>query len=144
MKGQWMAAVLTDEMRRFLDEPRFAVLATVNPDGSPQQTVMWYRLDGDEILMNTRRGRKKDRNLARDARVSLCVADGYTYLTLTGSLEVDENPESGQSGIHQLAVRYHGPEKAAEMVASQFSREERVNLRLCITAVDAHGFGDAE
>lgn len=137
-------AVLTDEMRRFLEEPRFAVLATANPDGSPQQTVMWYLLEGDAILMNTNRGRKKNRNLARDARVSFCVPDGYTYLTLTGTLEVEEDPENGQSGIHQLAVRYHGPEKAAEMVDSQFSREERVNLRLRIESIDAHGFGETE
>jgi PPOX class probable F420-dependent enzyme len=136
-----MVMELTDEMRRFLEEPRFAVLATVNPDGSPQQTVMWYLLEGDEILMNTKRGRKKDRNLERDPRVSLCVAEEYTYLTLTGALVVDEDPARAQSGIKQLAERYHSPEKAAEMVASQFSREERVNLRLRIESVDAHGFG---
>jgi PPOX class probable F420-dependent enzyme len=135
---------LTDEMRRFLQEPRFGVLATVNPDGSPQQTVMWYLLDGDEILMNTKRGRKKDRNLLRDPRASICVAEEYTYLTLTGELVVEEDADEGQRGIQRLAVRYHGAEKAAAMVESQFSREERVNLRLRITSVDAHGLGDEE
>jgi predicted pyridoxine 5'-phosphate oxidase superfamily flavin-nucleotide-binding protein len=49
---------LREDVRTFLEEARFAVLATVNANGSPQQTVMWYELRGDTIVMNTRRGRK--------------------------------------------------------------------------------------
>lgn len=136
-----MAQALTDEMRRFLDEPRFAVLATVNPDGSPQQTVMWYLLHGDEILMNTKRGRRKDRNVDRDPRVSVCVEDGYRYLTLSGPLATDDDPVQAQADIARLAERYHGREEAARMVAESFSLQERVTLRLRIEGIDAHGFG---
>ena len=58
--------------RAFLNEKRFAVLATINKDGTPQQTVMWYELQGDEIMMNTAHGRLKDRNLAaRPAHLDL-------------------------------------------------------------------------
>lgn len=135
-----MAAELSGEMRRFLAEPRFGVLATVNPDGSPQQTVMWFLLEGDDIVMNTKRGRKKDRNVLRDPRVSICVEDGQRYLTLAGQLAIDEDAGRSQVDIRRLAERYEGGAKAAEMVAAQFSREERVTLRLRIEAVDAHGF----
>ncbi|MBF6589385.1 MAG: PPOX class F420-dependent oxidoreductase, partial [Ktedonobacterales bacterium] len=75
---------IPEHVRRFLDEPRFAVLATLSPDGTPQQTVIWYELDGDEIVMNTAEGRIKSGNLRRDPRISLCVEDGYRYVTLTG------------------------------------------------------------
>ena len=75
---------LQDNVRAFLNERRFAVLATINADGTSQQTVIWYDLHGDEILMNTRAGRVKDANLRRDARASLCVPDGYRYVTLEG------------------------------------------------------------
>lgn len=68
---------LDDRARAFLDEQRFGVLGTINPDGTIQQTVMWYLLRGDQIVMNTVRGRKKDRNVLRDRRVSICVEDGY-------------------------------------------------------------------
>jgi PPOX class probable F420-dependent enzyme len=135
------ATILTDEMRRFLEEPRFAVLATVNPDGSPQQTVMWYLLEGDRILMNTKRGRRKDRNIDRDPRVSVCVEDGYRYLALAGTLTADEDPARAQEDIRRLAERYHGREEAARMVAEGFSLQERVTLRLAIERIDAHGFG---
>ncbi|HEX5549006.1 MAG TPA: pyridoxamine 5'-phosphate oxidase family protein, partial [Ktedonobacterales bacterium] len=57
---------LQDNVRAFLQERRFGVLATINEDGSAQQTVMWYDVDGDNILMNTRARRVKDGNLRRD------------------------------------------------------------------------------
>ena len=43
--------VLDEKVRAFLEEKRFAVLATIKRDGSPQQTVMWYELQGDQIMM---------------------------------------------------------------------------------------------
>lgn len=137
-----MAEGLTDEMRGFLGERRFAVLATVNPDGVPQQTVMWYMLDGDEIVMNTKRGRRKDHNLLRDPRISVCVEDGYRYLTLTGPLSIDDDPARGQAIIRQLAERYDGVESANEQMKS-FGQQERVTLRLRIAGIDAHGFEGA-
>src|SRR5690242_1955254 len=83
-RGTMAGRVLSEDLRRFLEEPRFAVVATINPDGMPQQTVVWYGLRGDEILMNTARGRRKERNLRRDPRLSLAVEDGYRYAAIAG------------------------------------------------------------
>ena len=130
-------AKLTDQMQHFLDEPRYGVLATINADGSPQQTVMWFAREGDTIMMNTLRGRKKDRNIARDGRASLCVENGTTYLTLTGTIAFEGDAEQGLADIAKLARRYVGPDAGAE-----FAGQERVTLRLTIDKVDAHGFGD--
>lgn len=135
-------AALSDPVRRFLDEPRFGVLATTNADGTPQQTVMWYLRDGDHIVMNTARGRRKDRNLLRDCRASLCIEDGQRYLTLAGEIELDDDPATAQADIRRLAVRYEGEEAAARMVASDFSRQERVTLRFRVTGIDARGLED--
>ena len=81
-------ADLTDAMREFLQERRFAVLATINTDGTAQQTVMWYELRGDTIMMNTTNDRVKDANVRRDPRISICVEDGYRYLTISGSVSL--------------------------------------------------------
>jgi predicted pyridoxine 5'-phosphate oxidase superfamily flavin-nucleotide-binding protein len=62
---------LREDVKTFLEEERFAVLATENANGSPQQTVMWYELDGDTIVMNTKRGRKNDKYLPCDPRRAL-------------------------------------------------------------------------
>jgi PPOX class probable F420-dependent enzyme len=123
-------ATLSDKARAFLNEKRFAVLATLNQDGSVQQTTMWYLLEGDTIMMNTKVGRLKERNLRRDARISICVEDGYNYVTISGKVELIDEAETAQNDIHRLATRYHGAEKAAQQMAEQFSKEQRVTLHL--------------
>ncbi|KPV51780.1 pyridoxamine 5'-phosphate oxidase [Kouleothrix aurantiaca] len=129
---------LSERARAFLAEPRFGVLATINADGSPQLTTMWYELQGDEIMMNTLAGRLKDRNLRRNARVALCFEEGYQYVTVTGTVRLVEDQATARADIAHLAHRYHPAERAAQMVESQFSRQERVTLRMTIERVSEH------
>ena len=133
---------LTPAARAFLEEKRFAVLATVNRDGSPQQTVVWYELQGDQIMMNTKRGRRKDRNLVRTPIASICVEDRLRYVTISGSVELIDDQKIAQRDIERLATSYSGPESAARQVAAQFSKEERVTIRLRIDGVEVYGFAD--
>ena len=135
---------LREDVRTFLDEERFAVLATVIANGSPQQTVMWYELRGDTIVMNTKRGRKKDRNLIRDPRASVCVEDGFRYVTLDGVIEFIEDPATTQADIAALARRYHDAETAEKMAREVFAPQERVTLRLHVDHADVHGFDGEE
>jgi PPOX class probable F420-dependent enzyme len=139
---------LRNDVRAFLDEPRFGVLGTVNANGSPQQTVMWYELRGATVVMNTLRGRKKDRNLLRDPRASLCVEDGFRYVTLEGSIAFVEDQETAQADIAALARRYRNPDEdpdeAERMARETFGPQERVTLLLTIDRVDVHGFDGEE
>jgi len=57
-------------VRAFLDAPRVAVLGTLNLDGSPQLSVIWYERRGDEVVVNTTAPRVKARNMTRDPRAS--------------------------------------------------------------------------
>ena len=70
-----MADVLSEKARALITRPLLASLATLNPDGSPQITPLWIDLDGDDVVFNTAQGRKKARNLERDARVAVTVID---------------------------------------------------------------------
>jgi len=133
---------LDPKIKAFLEEKRFAVLATVNPDGTVQQSVMWYQLQGDQIMMNTARGRFKDRNLLNNLNISICVEDDYRYVTIKGKATLNEDPEQGQADIKALATRYHGAAQAEAMVAESFSKQHRVSIFLPIGKVDAHGFDD--
>lgn len=135
---------LREDVRAFLAEERFGVLGTINESGSPQQTVMWYELRGDTIMMNTKRGRRKDRNLLRDSRASLCIEEGYRYVTLDGTISMIEDQAVAQADIAALAVRYHGPDEAAAMVRNDFSKQERVTLLLNVSRVEVHGFDGEE
>jgi PPOX class probable F420-dependent enzyme len=115
---------------RFLEAPRFAVVATLNRDGSPLQAVVWYLLDGDEIVFNSRLGRHWPSNLGRDRRVSITVADGYDYIEMRGRVEIDDDPETGQAVIAELTRRYHKNRAAAEAQIESFRQERRVTFRL--------------
>ena len=121
---------LSEKARAFLNEKRFAVLATINSDGTPQLTTMWYLLEGDTIVMNTKAGRIKERNMRRDPRIAICVEDGYNYVTISGTVELIDDPEIAQRDIYRLAVRYDGEEAARQKVADQFSKERRITLHL--------------
>lgn len=132
-----MRTELSDKVREFLGEVRFGVLATVGPDGSPHQTVMWYVLDGDEVLFNTARGRVKPDNLSHDPRVSLMVEDSYRYVRLTGRAREITDHGTTQGDIRRLAVRYEGEEAAERMVRSSFSTRERISYRFRVARVYA-------
>jgi len=135
--------VIPEHLRDFLLAPRFAVLATIAPDGLPRQSVMWYDvLDEETILMNTAVGRAKLEDLRRDPRASLCIADGYRYVTVVGRVELIEDQERAQADIAHLAVRYVGEEEARSWIP-QFRAQRRVTLLLRIERVLAHGFAGA-
>jgi PPOX class probable F420-dependent enzyme len=126
-----MAVELSEQARAYLQELRFAVLATINQDGTPQLTTMWYLLEDDgTITMNTKVGRAKERNMRRDPRISICIEDDYNFLTINGTVEMIDDPEIAQRDIYRLSARYHGEEKARRQMREQFSKETRVSLRL--------------
>ncbi len=125
-----MGSILSEKARAFLRERRFTVLATINKDGMPQQTTMWYLLEDDTIVMNTKVGRLKERNIRHDPRISVCFEDGYSYLAISGRAELIDDEQVAQHDIYRLAVRYNGEEKAQQQMAEQFSQEQRVTIRL--------------
>lgn len=129
---------LTPEQRAFLDEKHFSVLGTTNASGSPHLTVMWYLLDGDEIVFNTAAGRAKERNLERDPRVSLLVyaENGYAYIRVDGSVRIVTDHETTQRDIRRLAWRYYADEARVERsVRDSFGKQKRISYRLPTTRV---------
>ncbi len=80
-----------------LERPTFAHFATVRPDGSPQSNVMWFAWDGERIRMTHTKSRQKYRNLGREPRVALSIADPddpYRFLEVRGELErIEDAPE---------------------------------------------------
>src|SRR4051794_492288 len=133
---------LSADVRAFLEERRYAVLATINADGTPQQTIIWYELQGDEILMNTREGRVKARNLRRDPRASLCVEDGEHGVTIAGAAQLNDDPQTAQADIRRLAVLNHGFAAGNAVADERFAQQKRLTIRLPITRVIPYGFDE--
>ncbi len=104
-----MPVALNEAVRAILDRPNPAVLGTINPDGSPQTSVVWVGRDGGDLLISTADGRRKVRNIARDPRVSLCAydqADPEQYVEVRGLAAVSE--DAGRQLAVSLAEQYEG------------------------------------
>src|SRR5256885_7022941 len=110
-----MGISLSEEALRLVDGRNYAVLATVNPGGSPQTSVVWIGRDGADLLFSTVAGRVKHRNMLRDPRVSVIVidsADPENYVELRGTVSMA--PDVGRRGETRLAREYRGPGPASE------------------------------
>jgi PPOX class probable F420-dependent enzyme len=91
----------------------FAHLATLMPDGSPQVSPVWVDLQEGALIVNSARGRQKDRNMRRDARVAVEIQDpenSYRYLLVRGRV-VNITEEGTDASIDRLAFKYLGQEK---------------------------------
>ena len=132
---------LNPAQRKFLEERRFAVVGTTNPDGSPHLAVMWYLLDGDDIVVNSAQGRFKDRNLARDPRMSVVVEDEYRWIRIDGRARIEHDQAITHEDIRRLASRYYRDEqKVAAAMRDNFSKQHRITYRLPVDRIAGEGF----
>jgi PPOX class probable F420-dependent enzyme len=122
------------------EELHFATIATINSDGSPHQAVVWYRFDGDTLVINSADGRVWPANLRRDPRISLTVEDGYRWVAIRGTVEVVNEVPAAQADIAAMARRYHAdePERAETMIRDRFERQRRVSFRLSLASSKLH------
>jgi len=128
---------LPDDVRRFLDDSRrFAVIATINPDGSPHTAVVWYLIDERGIVVNSREGRRWPENLRRDPRMSFAVEAGVDWVSVRGVVDVIDNQRQAQADIAAMARKYdrHG---LAELEVRDFETQQRVSFRLRPKAIHA-------
>ena len=108
-----MPEAIPEKYRDLFDKKTFANLATVMPDGRPQVTPVWCEFDGSHVVINSAKGRVKDRNMRRDPRVALAILDPenpYRHLQVMG--RVVEVTESGaDEHIDKLAKKYLNVDK---------------------------------
>jgi PPOX class probable F420-dependent enzyme len=132
---------IQENVRTFLEQPHFAVMATVNRDGSPQLTVMWYALHPTEdvVILNLTRGLLKERNLRRDPRMAICVEDGMRYVTLSGRAELIEDRDQQKREVDDLiAPRYLG-QRLGSQRWSVIQKSDRLGVHLRVEKVLARG-----
>jgi PPOX class probable F420-dependent enzyme len=129
-----MGIPLSDEALRLLEGRNYAVLATVNPDGGPQTSVMWVGRDGDDLLFSTVEGRIKHRNMLRDSRVSVTVidsADPENYVELRGRVSI--TPDIGRRLDTWLSWKYEGKDPAEDRPGAV-----RVVVRMVVERATGH------
>ncbi|MHA2055476.1 MAG: PPOX class F420-dependent oxidoreductase [Candidatus Hodarchaeales archaeon] len=108
-----MSDVIPKEYRDLFEKKAFANLATIMPDGTPQVTPVWVEAEGNEVLINSSKGRRKDLNMRSRSTVALSMQDPdnpYRYLEVRGTVtEITE--EGADVHIDKLAKKYLGVDK---------------------------------
>jgi PPOX class probable F420-dependent enzyme len=107
-----MAMALSQDVRKLIDGPNFAHLATLMHDGAPQSAPVWVLREGDRILVGTGEGSLKARNARRDPRVALSIVDvedPYTEAQLRGRV-VEFRPDPSYATKDVTARKYTGKE----------------------------------
>jgi PPOX class probable F420-dependent enzyme len=123
----------TDLLSR--EKKAFADLALVLRDGTPQATPVWFDWDGEHVIINTARGRVKDKVLHRRPVVALMIADPanpYRYIQIKGPV-VAESEEGAYDQICSLQEKYHGnreyPRRPGEVRVTYKIKPEKVQAR---------------
>ena len=108
-----MAEGIPEKFRDLFDKKAFAHVATLMPDGTPQVTPVWVDYDGQHVIINSARGRQKDRNLRRSPNVALSIQDPdnpYRYLEVRGPV-VEITEEGADEHIDKMAKKYMGVDR---------------------------------
>ncbi len=133
MTAPTTAPTLDDDARALLDAPEFATIATIEPDGQPQLSVVWIARDGDDLLVSTIEGRRKHRNLVADPRATVLVYpkdDPYRYLEVRGTVTM--TTQGGVELIDRLNDEYTG---GGRYTGDDGTENVRVVVRLTPTKV---------
>jgi PPOX class probable F420-dependent enzyme len=128
---------LPEGLISLLRQPSLCFVTTLMPDGAPQMTETWVDTDGEHVVINTVQGFQKVRNVERDPRVAVCVADPATprsYVEIRGRV-VNVTTEGGAEHIESLAQRYLGTPYP------WFGGRDQVRVILSIAADQIHGMG---
>jgi PPOX class probable F420-dependent enzyme len=124
-----------------LEGPVFVTLATIMPDGQPQATVVWCSYDDPYVLVNTARGRQKEKNMRERPMATVLAVDPdnpYRYLEVRGSVEMTE--AAALAHINELASLYMDKSYYGGVApAEQQDKEVRVICRIKPTRVRAVG-----
>ena len=115
----------------------FGNLATLNADGTPQVTPVWVDREGEFVLFNSARGRRKDKNVRRDPHVAIAIADPdnpYRYLEIRGRV-VEITEQSADEHINRLAKKYLG----VDVYPYRQAGEVRVKYKVALEHVSQIG-----
>ncbi len=108
-----MATAIPEKYRDLFQKRAFASLSTLMPDGRPQVTPVWCDLEGDYVILNSAKGRQKDKNVRRDPRVAVAVIDPenpYRYLEIRGRV-IEITEQGAAAHIDKMAKKYLGVDK---------------------------------
>lgn len=132
-----MGVAIEGRSRELLKEPNFCFVATLRRDGTPHVALVWVDVDGDQVVLNSAKGRAWPTNLARDPRVTLAVANRenqYEYVSIRGRV-AEETTDGADAHIDEMAKKYLGQ----DTYPFRQEGEERIIVRIEPERVNHYG-----
>jgi len=127
-----VAIEIPDNLKDLLERPIVVTLVTLMPDNTPQATPVWFNWDGEYILVNTARGRAKDKNLSERRKATILSVDPanpYRYIEIRGEVE-SSSEEGGVDHINFLSGRYTGNSDYYKGNTARMNAETRVIYKI--------------
>jgi PPOX class probable F420-dependent enzyme len=131
-----MAIKLPQSVKKLLEDKAYGHVITYGPSGTPQVTMVWADVDGDDVVFNTAEGRLKPQNLRRDPRVIVSVQDRndpQSYAVFHGKARLEE--AGADAHIDKLAKRFLGAEK----YPFRQPGEKRLIVRVPVDRIGGYG-----
>ena len=124
---------------RRLREERLAWLVTVRADGTPEPVPVWFLWDGDGVLLYSRPGTRKLRNIARNPRVALHLdGDGLggDIVVVIGEARVSDDPPADE--VPEYVAKYTWGFERNRWTAEEFASDYSVPIRVTVSGLRGH------
>ena len=134
-----MSAAIPDNLRDLLERPLIVAFATSNPDGQPQVTPVWASLEGDQVWINSAVGRRKDRNVRANPKVTVLVIDpqnGFHWAEIRGEVVAFDESDAALAHINKLSGMYAGNDDYYSFNPESKGQEQRVIYKIQPTRVN--------
>lgn len=105
-----MSDSIPENFKDLFEKKTFASLATIMPDGTPQVSPIWIDLDGNDVIVNSAKGRQKDKNMRERPMATISIQDPenpYRYIEVRGKV-VEVTEDGAEAHIDKMAKRYLG------------------------------------
>ncbi|MDE2818485.1 MAG: PPOX class F420-dependent oxidoreductase [Chloroflexota bacterium] len=134
-----MSATIADNLKDLLERPIVVAFATSNPDGQPQVTPVWASLEGGQIWINSAVGRRKDRNIRANPKVTVLSLDPqnpFHWVEVRGEVVEFDDSEAAVAHINKLSGLYAGNDDYYSFNPEGRGKEQRVIYKIRPTKVN--------
>ena len=128
-----MSATIPENVKDLLERPIVVAFATSNPDGQPQVTPVWASLEGDQVWINSAVGRRKDRNIRANPKVTVMILDpenAFHWVEIRGEVVEFDESEAALAHINKLSGIYAGNEDYYAFNPESKGAEQRVIYKI--------------
>lgn len=134
-----MSTAIPNNLKDLLERPIIVAFATVNPDGQPQVTPVWASLEGDQVWINSSVGRRKDKNVRANRKVTVLIIDpdnAFHWAEIRGEVVEFDESAAALAHINKLSGMYAGNDDYYAFNPESKGQEQRVIYKIRPTRVN--------